>query len=251
MLQLVHIFSIFGNDEKMLWNTYLVVKVEPGFHTKMLFFFSFVLSLLLRSPFNFYWDAYQRRKNIYRFYLNKILYNLRSTRPEKGDVKPWPNGQLASRRKSTQILFDLRSTCVSLGHPALASTCDDLRWFWSSSNSYASRRKFSPFGHPTQVVDTSWSQVICICVKFTTCVNLRADLRIRLITHRKSVPSSGQFCKLASTSICSGRNMTVLKDFWRNFVAARCQDLQHYYFDLSGVAPCLLCEKNVFQNRLV
>ena len=36
---------------------------------------------------------------------------------QSADVKPWP--------KSTQVL-DLRSTCVSFGHP-LASTCDDLR----------------------------------------------------------------------------------------------------------------------------
>ena len=35
--------------------------------------------------------------------------------------KPWPNG-LASRCKSTQVC-DLRSTCISFGHP-LASTCD-------------------------------------------------------------------------------------------------------------------------------
>ena len=47
-------------------------------------------------------------------------------------VKPWPNG-LASRRKFW--------TCISFGHP-LASTCDDLRGLWSSSNLDASRRKF-------------------------------------------------------------------------------------------------------------
>ena len=33
---------------------------------------------------------------------------------------------------------------------------------WLCSNSCAS---FSPFGHPKQV-DTSWSQVTCVCVKF-------------------------------------------------------------------------------------
>ena len=57
------------------------------------------------------------------------------------NIKPWPNG-LASRRKF--------ATCVSFGHP-LASTCDDLRGLWSSSNLDAS---FLPFGHPVQV-DTS------------------------------------------------------------------------------------------------
>ena len=59
----------------------------------------------------------------------------------------------------------MRSTCVSfrIHLRRLGLICDDLRWLWSSSNSYAS---FSPFGHPTQV-DTSWPQVICIRVKFT------------------------------------------------------------------------------------
>ena len=40
-------------------------------------------------------------------------------------VKPWANG-LASRHKSTQVC-DLRSICVSFGHP-LAWTCDNLCW---------------------------------------------------------------------------------------------------------------------------
>ena len=35
------------------------------------------------------------------------------------------------------------NTCFSFGHP-LALTCDGLRWLWSSSNSYASPRKFWP-----------------------------------------------------------------------------------------------------------
>ena len=84
-------------------------------------------------------------------------------------VKPWPNG-LASRCKF--------STCVQLAfHLAthlcwLAMTCNNLRWLWSSSNSYTSQHKFSPFGHPTQV-NTSWLQVNCICVKFTAFCDLR------------------------------------------------------------------------------
>ena len=49
---------------------------------------------------------------------------------------------------------------------------------------------FSPFDHRTQV-DTSWSQVICICVKFTTFCDLRADLRIRLVTLVNPYASSG------------------------------------------------------------
>ena len=76
---------------------------------------------------------------------------------------------LAKRtRKLTQVL-DLRSTCVSFGHP-LASTCIDLRrlaWtcvdfgraqIWTQVDA-----SFLPFGHPAQV-NTSWSQVIC-CYK--------------------------------------------------------------------------------------
>ena len=90
-------------------------------------------------------------------------------------VKPWPNG-LAS-----QPNFPFR----------LAA---HLRWLWSSSNSYASRRTFFTVSSP----NTSWSQVICICVKFTACVNLRNDLRIRLAALRKSVRKFW-FIQLAST----------------------------------------------------
>ena len=107
---------------------------------------------------------------------------------------------LAKRtRKSPQVL-DLRSTCVSFGHP-LALTCDDLRWVWSSSNLYASRRKSSPFGQPTQV-DTNWSQVNFVwnLRPYATCVNLRVDLRIRLATLRKSIPKFW-FCKLTLTCV--------------------------------------------------
>ena len=60
----------------------------------------------------------------------------------------WRNG-LASRRKSTQV-FDMRSTCVSFGHP-LAMTCVDFGRAQIRTQVDAS---FSPFGHPTQV-DTS------------------------------------------------------------------------------------------------
>ena len=94
-------------------------------------------------------------------------------------LKPRPN-----RRKSTRV-FDLRSTCVSFGHP-LALTCVD----------------FGRAQIRTQI-DTSWSQVICICVKFICCdlcelVSWLANpFGIRL---RKSVRKSW-FCKLALTCI--------------------------------------------------
>ena len=73
-------------------------------------------------------------------------------------IKPWPNG-LASQRKSTQV-FDLRSTCVSFGHP-LASTWVDLGRLGSTCVDFGRAQictqvdaSFSSFGHPTQV-DTS------------------------------------------------------------------------------------------------
>ena len=47
------------------------------------------------------------------------------------NLKPWPNG-LASRRKfwtCVQLAF-----CLATHLRRLASTCDDLRWLWSTSN---------------------------------------------------------------------------------------------------------------------
>ena len=47
-------------------------------------------------------------------------------------LKPWQNGphESAQVKASVQLAFNLRSTC------------DDLRWLWSSSNSYTSWGKF-------------------------------------------------------------------------------------------------------------
>ena len=54
--------------------------------------------------------------------------------------------QTDSRLHASQAkLFDLLSTCVRLATP----TCVDLRWLWSSSNSYASRCKFLIVWPPT------------------------------------------------------------------------------------------------------
>ena len=91
----------------------------------------------------------------------------------------WPKflKALAKRtRKSTQV-FDLRSACVSFGHP-LVWLATHLRRLRSSSNLDASRRTLSQFGHPTQV-DTSWSKVNWICIKFTAVCDLR-ELASRL-----------------------------------------------------------------------
>ena len=79
--------------------------------------------------------------------------------------KPSPNGL-----ESFRLAFRLAAHVLT-----------GLRWFWSSSNSCASRRKPFTVWSP----NTSWSHVDCIYVKFTTCVKLRVDLRVRLATHRK------------------------------------------------------------------
>ena len=74
-------------------------------------------------------------------------------------------------------------------------TCVDFGRFEIRTEVDAS---FSPFRHSTEV-DRSWSQIICIFVKFTIiCVSWPVDLRIRWASHRKSVRKIW-FCKLAWT----------------------------------------------------
>ena len=113
---------------------------------------------------------------------------------ESDKLKPWTNG-LASQGKSRQV-FNLCSAqlvfCLATHLHWLA-----IRWPWSISNSYTSRCKFLPFGHPTQV-DTTWSQVICICVKFMTFCNLLGLVSKLANLFWKSV-GKFWFCKLAST----------------------------------------------------
>ena len=92
----------------------------------------------------------------------------------------------------------LTMTCVDLRW--LTMTCDDSRWLWSSSNSYASRRKFFPVWPPSASRHKLIVSHLYMRESFDflrrRCVNLRADLRIRLATHRKSVRKFW-FCKLA------------------------------------------------------
>ena len=85
----------------------------------------------------------------------------------------------------------MRPTCVSFGHP-LAMTCACHRFARAQIRMKVDAH-FSPFGHPIQD-DTSWSQVICICVKSTAFYNL-GELASRLA---KSV-NKFWFCKLSST----------------------------------------------------
>ena len=96
---------------------------------------------------------------------------------------------LASRRKFLTWL----STCVSFGHP-LASTLVELKFV----------RKSKQIFHrlATQCKSTQVDRESSVCAwnlrLFATCVSLRADLRIRLATHHKSMRKFW-FCKLAST----------------------------------------------------
>ena len=106
---------------------------------------------------------------------------------------------LASRRKSTQV-FDLPSTCVSFGHP-LEWTCDDFLWLWSSSNSYASRRKFFTVWPPNVQVDGRM-QDNCIYVKFTSVCDLH-ELASRLANPFGRPYASSGFANLRwLTSTC-------------------------------------------------
>ena len=95
-------------------------------------------------------------------------------------LKPGSTG-LASRRKS--IASFRPAFCLTTYLHWLAMTCVDLRWLWSSSNSCTSRRKFYTVWSPNASRHKS--------KLFATCVNLWADLRIRLATHHKPCANSG------------------------------------------------------------
>ena len=89
----------------------------------------------------------------------------------------------------------------------------DLWWLWLNSNSYPSWHKFS-FGHATQV-DTSWSQVICICMKFTTFCDLRIHLAMQPLQVRTQILDAST-CMLTCASIWPGH----LRWLYRVFLAA-------------------------------
>ena len=103
------------------------------------------------------------------------------------------------------LAFNLNVFRLATHLRGLAWNCDHFGWAQINSQVDAS---FSPFGHPTQV-DTSWSLVICICVKCTTfCDFLRADVRIHLATHRKSVTC-------IDLRVCLARALRQLGKQWR------------------------------------
>ena len=100
---------------------------------------------------------------------------------------------LAKRtRKSTQV-FELRSSCVSFVHPRA--------WTQFARKSTQVFHRLATQRKSTQV-DCKWLYYMIQwnLQLFVTCVNFRADLRIRLATLRKSVPPlKFWFCKLALT----------------------------------------------------
>ena len=88
----------------------------------------------------------------------------------------------AEKNKSTQV-FNLRSICVSFGHP-LALTCTQV------FRRLATQRKSTQVDHKSSV--HAWELQL-----FATCVNLPLDSQVRLATHRKSA-CKFWLCKLAS-----------------------------------------------------
>ena len=132
------------------------------------------------------------------------------------NLKPWPNG-LSSRRTF--------STCVQLAF----RLAKHLRWFQIRTQVRLHAGFFTVW--PPNI---SWSQVNCICVKFTAFCHLRADLRIRLATIRKYV-CKFWFRKLASTceSVWPGRNnrKNSRGQGWQRPTRQKQQDLLRTYYD--------------------
>ena len=91
---------------------------------------------------------------------------------------------------------DLRSICVSFSHP-LVWTCDVLHWLWSSSNSYASRRKFVTVWPPNASRHNLIASQLYMREMYDF-LRLASRLANRLATHRTSVRKFW-FCKLALT----------------------------------------------------
>ena len=132
-------------------------------------------------------------------------------------VKSWPNSSLASCFGTADWLAFRLAACtwvcllsdrLALTPRWLALTCVDLRWLWSSSKSYASWRRFSPFGHPRQStqVDRKSSVYVWTCGP--------TQLRIRLAT---AFASSGfanfrwlaSICESVSVARVQNQNRTV------------------------------------------
>ena len=118
-------------------------------------------------------------------------------------VKSWPNGSLASCFGTADWLAFRLAACtwvcllsdrLALTPRWLALTCVDLRWLALTLVELKVVCKLTTFFTvwPPKAVDTSWSQVICICV------NLRADSVANPFGHgfRKF-----WFCKLPLTCV--------------------------------------------------
>ena len=140
--------------------------------------------------------------------------------------KPWPtDSQVDSSQNKfltcVQLEFRLpthlrgiETTCVDFGRAQIFAQVD---------------AGFSPFGHQTQVI-TSWSQVIFMHAwnlrLYATCMNLRADLRIRLANHRKSVRcllGFGNLRRLASPFGQPSQVRTMFTWLWK--LASTCKSV--------------------------
>ena len=83
--------------------------------------------------------------------------------------KPWLNGLTSQRKFSTSV----HATCVSFGH-LLVWTCDDLRWLWSSSNSYRkSTQVFHRLATQRKSTQVDRNSTVYTDVKFMTFCDLR------------------------------------------------------------------------------
>ena len=105
---------------------------------------------------------------IYIIYAKRLAFSVHPQRNIRQHANIWlvlkPSGQTDS----------LISTQVSASIGLAFRLTTHLRWLWSSSNSYASRRKFFTACHPTQV-DKSWSRVNCICIKMYNFLRLASS----------------------------------------------------------------------------
>ena len=127
--------------------------------------------------------------------LNKLLLNKRSFSVSTLNiVKPWPKG-LTNWCKSTKV-FDLHSTCDSFGHLCwLAMTCTEFGWAQIRIQEDTSFYRLTTQCRSTQVDRKSTVHAWNLRL-FATSMNLRADLQISLVTHRKSNCASSGFANL-------------------------------------------------------
>ena len=100
-------------------------------------------------------------------------------------LKPWSNGLASSRKFKTWVYLRLRLArpCVHLRR--LAMTCDH---FGRDQICPQVNASFLPFGHPTQVNESSVTEPVALkWLFFATFVHLRGNFPVRLAIQRKSL----------------------------------------------------------------